>query len=312
MPCSKRKDESFLCAYFKFFLTWTIIMIRMNADDAEVSSMSLTGKDYSGMEPAFGSVPGKKPASPVQKHVKALHFAGRQVNGVRFIQADSLSEVGQLAAGLVREQLQMGPNSVIVFPTGKTPLPMYQQLRAMKDLDWRSAHLFHLDEYLMTGAQKVEPYADYMNRELWAHVSGHKYYLRDDLENPTRYEQKFQDACQGKPSLVILGIGSNGHLAFNEPGSTPDAPTRTVALAPATCQANFGLASKNHGYPTHAVTMGLKNILQADRVVLLATGKEKQDVVRRAFDFSKPPELELPASWLKNHKDVVVITDFKV
>jgi glucosamine-6-phosphate deaminase len=238
--------------------------------------------------------------------------------GSRFIQEPDSEAVGLKAAGLIAEQLAEKPDSSIVFPTGKTPLPMYRALRHQPELSWRQSRLFHLDEYVRppdaTGPLKYETFEAYMRRELWDYIDGKKFYFSHYTADPAAYEQLVR--AQDGPDLVILGIGKNGHIAFNEPGSAPDSPGRLIQLTEETINSNFGhspaSASTRTGYPTQAVTLGLKTILAARRLILLATGTGKRLIVQRAFDPTTPPDTTCPASWLKRHPNVTVLTDFSL
>lgn len=249
------------------------------------------------------------------KHNQHQEFAGP-----RFVQLPNAEAVGRKAAGIVGEQLAEKPDSTIVFPTGKTPLPMYAALRQMPEIDWTHSRLFQLDEYVPPVGSACAPYeasscetsyyetfAQFMDRELWRLISGQKYYIQDYFGNPAAYERLLAE--QGGPDLVVLGIGRNGHVAFNEPGSPPDSGMRIIDLAEQTIHSNFGQTSKP--VPTQAMTLGLKNILQARHIVLLATGTGKQEIVGRAFDPSVPPSVDCPASWLKRHPSITLITDFE-
>jgi glucosamine-6-phosphate deaminase len=234
-----------------------------------------------------------------------------QVN-THFIQLANSEAVGQKAARMVVEQLDAKPDSSFVFPTGKTPLPLYSALRHMPELNWSKSRLFQLDEYVkpsITSPLPYENFAEFMNRELWDYISGKKYYIQHYFSDPLAYEQLVLED-QG-PDLVILGIGSNGHVAFNEPGSSKNSVTRVVELAEQTMISNFGVSHKP-GYPTQALTLGLKTILSARHIILLATGIGKKAIVQKAFDPYKPPSEACPASWLKLHLNVTVMTDFEV
>ena len=157
--------------------------------------------------------------------------------GVRFVRLPNANAVGEQAALMVADQLANKPNSTLVFPTGKTPLPLYQALRHMPELDWHSSRLFQLDEYVkpkMAGPLPYETFAEFMDRELWDYIAGHKFYIQHYFQQPAAYEQLVLQG--GGPDLVILGIGGNGHVAFNEPGSAPDSPTRVIELAEQTME----------------------------------------------------------------------------
>lgn len=237
----------------------------------------------------------------------------RQIGGVRFVQCEDNEAVGRAAAELVEKTLLQKPDASIVFPTGNTPLRMYQALRRTPYSLWARSRLFHLDEYVppagYQGPVKYESYQEYMRRELFDCVGGEKYYMQHYMDRLGEYDRLVK--ANGGPDLVILGIGGNGHVAFNEPGSAKDAPTRIIELEERTIRDNFGSVGKR-GYPTRAATLGLDTILQAKHILLLATGEGKRAVVEKAFAPETPPSSECPASWLKNHPNVTVLTDFNV
>jgi glucosamine-6-phosphate deaminase len=251
--------------------------------------------------------------------------------GVRLVREADTEAVGGRAAALVARRLAENPESSIVFPTGNTPRPMYRALRNEPGLDWSRSRLFHLDEYVppptfgklsgghfssgdFSGEPPYETFETAIRRELWDHVDGQKHFFGRYTNEPEAYEALVLE--RGGPDLVILGIGRNGHVAFNEPPCGPDGPTHRVTLSESTLKANFGpaalAAESRANYPAQAVTLGMRAILSARRILLLATGEGKRAIVRRAFDPSTPPEPECPASWLKRHPDILVLTDFIV
>ena len=247
-------------------------------------------------------------------------------SGVRFVRKDNAAAVGKEAAVMIANQLAWQPDSTFIFPTGGTPLPMYESLRHRPELNWKKARLFHLDEYVppqgYTGPTRYETYEEYMRRELWDYLDADRHFFKHSANDPVGYEREINKT--GGPDVVVLGIGVNGHVAFNEPGADPHSPARTIEMADSTILRNFKLpnpprkadgtldrdALHRMGYPTDAVTVGLDTILRAKKIVLLATGADKQAIVKQAFDPKTPPDPQLPASWLKTHPDVTVITDF--
>jgi glucosamine-6-phosphate deaminase len=265
--------------------------------------------------PAFPKWVGAASPRQVERGMTLAQHQSSQSEKPCFVRLPDAQAVGTQAALLVARQLAEKPESSIVFPTGKTPLPMYAALRTMPDVDWSQSRLFQLDEYMPpaqavpgVNAPSYETFAAFMERELWGTVAGRKYYIQDYLNNTQAYERLLTEG--GGPDLLILGIGGNGHVAFNEPGSLPDSTMRVIDLEEQTIQSNFGQTGKS--VPTQAMTLGLKNILQARRILLMATGTGKQEIVRRAFQPDVPPSVECPASWLKRHPCVTVMTDFEV
>lgn len=230
--------------------------------------------------------------------------------GFHWLRLSDTESVGIKAAELIAGQLARKPGSSLVFPTGKTPLPMYRHLRRMTDINWEKSRLFQLDEYIKPHSHGPLPYqsfADFMQKELWNFVGGQKFYLEQYFDCPAAYEALVTK--QNGPDLIILGIGRNGHIAFNEPGSPPDCPTRIVDLAEQTVLSNFGAINKP-GFPTQAITLGLNAILSARQILMIATGENKHDIIRQAFDPQTPPHDNCPASWLKRHPHVTLLTDF--
>ncbi|WP_373532671.1 glucosamine-6-phosphate deaminase [Vampirovibrio sp.] len=231
--------------------------------------------------------------------------------GIHWEHLPDAEAVGKQAASIIAEQLSQKTNSTLIFPTGKTPVPMYAHLRNMADVNWEKSRLFQLDEYLKPNAQAKAPYqsfADFMHQALWNFVGGQKFYMEQYFDCPAAYEALVTQ--NEGPDLVILGIGQNGHIAFNEPGSEANSPTRVVALAEQTQLSNFGAAGKP-GFPTQAITLGLKAILSARHILMLATGESKKNILRQAFHPNTPPSADCPASWLKRHPHVTILTDFE-
>jgi glucosamine-6-phosphate deaminase len=245
--------------------------------------------------------------------------------GIRFVQGKNSEAVGLYAARLIADCVQKKPASNLVFPTGNTPKPLYKILRnpeqpATPNIDWTQTHLFHLDEYVPPAkesensentARAYETFGDSMRRELWDFVDGQTFFFEDYVDNPTAYETLIQQ--HGGLDMAIVGIGRNGHIAFNEPPSGPDSPTRRLRLSEATLKANFGITAPGEHpatLPREAVTLGMAAIFSARQIVLLATGENKHAIIRQAFDPELPPSVDCPASWLKRHGNVVVLTDF--
>lgn len=256
----------------------------------------------------------------------AVQFSSHQ-SGVKILALPSDNTlgvtVGQTMAQLVAEQLKNKPDSTFIFPTGNTPLQGYQSIRDGEKLDWSRAKVFHLDEYVPPKSgmpSEVESYADYMQRELLSHVDAESFLVKDYLRNPSGYDAEISRQAPQGADMVILGIGKNGHIAFNEPGSDARSQTRIVDLTDATVKQNFGefgvntvKEAKEKGFPTQAMTLGMETILKAKTIVLLATGEaSKGDILRKALDLDTSPHPSIPASYLKNHPNVHVVTDFTV
>jgi glucosamine-6-phosphate deaminase len=208
------------------------------------------------------------------------------------------------------------PTLVLGLPTGRTPLAFYEQMRRRSQeqpVDWSAVRTFNLDEFVAVAEGAPGSYRAYMQRELFAHVNlraEHIGFLNGaaaDLDAECeRYERAIGEA--GGMDLIILGIGSNGHIGFNEPGPALAARTHRARLDPSTRASNQALfGGRLERVPTDALSMGMATILQARRVVLIATGAKKSAAVRRTLE--GPITTELPASFLQLHPDVTVMLD---
>lgn len=230
---------------------------------------------------------------------------------IHWVDLPDTEAVGKQAAKIIAEQLSQKPDSTLVFPTGKTPIPMYAHLRSMDGINWEKSRLFQLDEYIQPALEGELPYqsfAQFMQQALWNFVGGQKFYLAQYFDCPAAYEALVTQ--NDGPDLMILGIGENGHVAFNEPGSLSDSPARVIELANQTQISNFGAIGKP-GFPTQAITLGLRTILKARHILMLATGKSKKNILQQAFNPQTPPSPDCPASWLKQHPNVTILTDFE-
>jgi glucosamine-6-phosphate deaminase len=212
------------------------------------------------------------------------------------------------AAELVLKAIHAKPNLTLGLPTGNTPLGMYEELvtRYQEDqLDFSQLQTFNLDEYCGLPHDHPKSFRTYMRKVFFDRVNVAPANIHFPEEHhPQEFERGIQGA--GGIDLLIVGIGANGHIAFNEPGSLMDSRTRIVDLAPETIQnarQHFG----SEAVPSKAVTMGVGTILDARRIVLLASGASKADAVECAL--RGPVSESCPASALQRHGRVVVMLD---
>jgi len=219
------------------------------------------------------------------------------------------------AAELIAALLAARPGAVLALPVGATPRLVYAALRARHragELSFARATAFSLDEYVGVTRDDARSFHHTLRDQLYDHIDlpAARAHAPDgaaaDVEAAAAgYEQAIADA--GGLDLALLGIGGNGHIAFNEPGSPFASRTRVVALAPETrtgAAASFGGVE---AVPTHALTMGVATILAARRCVLLAHGAGKAAIVARALEGEIGPHV--PASALRLHADATVILD---
>ncbi len=216
-------------------------------------------------------------------------------------------------AGLLVERLAGRPNFVVCLPTGSTPGPVYEALPGIlraRSLSAAAATVVLLDEYVGLAAGHRARCDSMLRRGLLDRLDpGVARFITfevDDL-SPQAACTKFDAAvtAAGGLDLVVLGLGRNGHIGMNEPGSAPAAPTRVVELAPSTRAAAIGYGVDPP--PTHGVTLGMVAILAAREIFLLATGAAKAEILSRTLDGPETPEV--PASLLRGHPGLRVIVD---
>ena len=216
----------------------------------------------------------------------------------------------------VADALADKPALVLGLPTGRTPLLFYEQLvRLARDgrADFSRATTFNLDEFLGIPASHAGSYRSFMQRYLFDHVNldpARIHFLNGATADATaeccRYEQAIEEA--GGIDLLILGIGTNGHIGFNEPAPGLTARTHRVTLKPETRRSNAALFGGDpEAVPAEALSMGMGTILDAKSVVLLATGERKAACVEQLI--TGPITTQLPASFLQLHPDVEIMLD---
>lgn len=209
---------------------------------------------------------------------------------------------------LFKEELSTNPQTVFGLATGSTPEKLYQLLRE-SDLDFSQATSINLDEYYGLPADHPQSYHYFMQKELFAAKPFRSSYLPDGSTDDPQAEVKAYEAIidQNPIQVQILGIGHNGHIGFNEPGSPFDSLTRLVDLTQSTIEANQRFFDSIDEVPTQALSMGIASIMKADKVILMAFGEEKAKIVQAALE--GPVTEEVPASILQNHPNAHFILD---
>jgi glucosamine-6-phosphate deaminase len=227
---------------------------------------------------------------------------------MRILITPDYQTLSEEAAAIVVKSIRSKPTLTLGLPTGQTPLGMYDELvrkYQLEGFDFSGVSTFNLDEYIGLPAGDPRSYHAYMKSRLFDHVNLAPQNTHIPDGSPAaaigceRYEIMIRES--GGLDLLILGIGVNGHIAFNEPGSSFKSRTRVVSLAPETIEK----AGKD--MPHMAVTMGIGTIREATRILLLASGSSKAEIVGRAL--RGPITEALPASALQLHSDLVVIMD---
>lgn len=231
---------------------------------------------------------------------------------MKWEQFDSYEALSQRAATILLTAIRENPQLVLGLPTGRTPLGMYERVIAECTREYhcfRDVVTFNLDEYCGIPREHPGSYFTYMHSHLFAHVDidpANAHIPRGDAPDPNaeceRYERELASA--GGLGLTFLGLGQNGHIGFNEPGTPFGSRTRVVELTQSTRKANADLFTDGH-VPTHALTMGIGTILESRSIVLLASGESKRDAITRlcAGEVTE----DFPASALWKHGDVTVL-----
>ncbi len=235
---------------------------------------------------------------------------------MRIHKVDDKRALSLLAAERVVQVLQEKPDAVLGLSTGETPLGMYQELiRLHKEegLDFSHVRTFNLDEYVGLPPDHPQSYHYYMHHHFFRHINIAPENIHIPNGNVQDFESEsaaYEEAIKqvGGIDLQILGIGTNGHIGFNEPGSDPTSSTRVVSLTERTRRDNSRFFPTFDEMPTHAVTLGIQTILRYSKsILLLANGEKKAEAIYRMVNGEITPEM--PASYLRTHPDVTVIVD---
>ena len=220
-------------------------------------------------------------------------------------------EATDVAARIIARLLRSKPNAVIGLATGSTPLLLYQTLISM-NLDWSEATTFNLDEYIGLPREHPQSYHSFMWENLFKHLNIRQdnIYLPDG--NATDIPQFCEDyenhiRAAGGIDLQVLGIGSDGHIGFNEPSSSLASRTRIKTLTKQTCMDNARFFGSEEAVPKHVITMGIGTIMEARQNVLLAFGTPKARAIAEAVE--GPITSSNPASILQMHPVVKVCLD---
>ena len=224
-------------------------------------------------------------------------------------------EMSRIAANVLSAQVTMKPDCVLGLATGSTPIGTYKVLidRCAKgDLDFSQVKSINLDEYVGLSGEHDQSYRYFMNHNLFDHINIDKANtnvpngLAEDVDAECdRYNNVINTL--GPIDIQVLGMGHNGHIGFNEPADHFPLETHKVDLAQSTIDANARFFASADEVPRQALTMGIKTIMQAKKVLVVANGKGKAEIVKKAF--TGPVTPQVPASILQMHPDVVVVLD---
>ena len=232
---------------------------------------------------------------------------------MKFITVDTYEKLSRQAANIISAQVILKPDSVLGLATGSSPLGTYKQLiewYEKGDIDFSKVTSVNLDEYVDLDGTNDQSYRYFMNKNFFEHIN-------IDISNTfvpngcavdlagegKRYDEHIAEL--GGIDLQLLGIGLDGHIGFNEPDKYFVKTTHVVDLHESTIKANSRFFANIDEVPKRAITMGMVSIMQAKKILLIASGKEKRDILEKAFYGPITPEI--PASILQLHPDITVI-----
>ncbi|MCI6235517.1 MAG: glucosamine-6-phosphate deaminase [Lachnospiraceae bacterium] len=234
---------------------------------------------------------------------------------MRIYKGKDYADMSRKAANIISAQVIMKPDCVLGLATGSTPIGLYQQLVAWYekgDLDFSEVRTVNLDEYKGLSRENDQSYYYFMHHNLFDHVNlpAENSHLPNGMEPDSDKEcRRYSELIRsmGGVDLQLLGIGHNGHIGFNEPGDAFDNDVHCVDLTQSTIEANKRFFASADDVPKQAYTMGIKTIMQAKKILIVASGEDKADIVRDAFFGPITPKV--PASVLQLHNDVTLVAD---
>ena len=232
---------------------------------------------------------------------------------MKIIHAKDYKDMSRKAANIISAQVILSPSCVLGLATGSTPVGAYQQLvewYRKGDIDFSNVTSVNLDEYCGITGENPQSYRYFMNTNLFDHVNINK----EKTHVPNGMAEDFDAECRrydeliasvGGINLQLLGIGHNGHIGFNEPGRAFEKTTHRVKLGESTIRANARFFASMDEVPKEAVTMGIKSIMQAKKILLIASGEDKREIMEKVLFGPVTPDV--PASILQLHPDLTVV-----
>ena len=233
---------------------------------------------------------------------------------MKILITENYDKMSEAAFSFVKEIITENPNAVLGLATGSTPIGLYDlMVRDYKQngTSYKGIKTVNLDEYVGLSEDDGQSYAYFMNEHLFSKVDIDK--NNTHLPCGTAADKKAECARYNAlletlvPDVQILGIGSNGHIGFNEPGTQKDSVTHVVNLTENTIKDNSRLFEKIEDVPRQAFSMGIKNILSSKRIIVMASGENKAKAIKAMLDGPITPDC--PASYLREHGDVIVVVD---
>lgn len=233
---------------------------------------------------------------------------------MKIIKVKSYGELSRKVADFFTDEIRGNPKITIGFATGETPLGLYKELvklYKLKKIDFSKVKSFNLDEYYPIRRKDKNSFYNYMFKNLFDKVNINKRninFLNGESKDFEKECLDYELRIKNNPiDLQILGVGINGHIGFNEPGSKENSKTRLVNLSKETIRRNSRFFKGSIKIPNKALTMGIKTILSSKKIILLIYGKDKKKAIKSLI--KGKINSEWPVSFLKNHKDLIVFVE---
>ena len=234
---------------------------------------------------------------------------------MKIYRAKDYEDLSRKAANIISSKVILKPDCVLGLATGSTPIGTYKNLIQSYengDLDFSDVTSVNLDEYKGLGPDHDQSYRYFMNHNLFDHINIDKArtFVPDGLEaDSDKACQAYNDiiAGCGGIDLQLLGLGHNGHIGFNEPSDEFEKETHCVDLTESTIEANKRFFASEADVPRQAYTMGIKTIMQAQKVLVVVSGSDKADILAKVVNGPVTPAV--PASILQMHNDVIIVAD---
>lgn len=234
---------------------------------------------------------------------------------MKIYKAKDYEEMSRIAANILSAQVILKPDCVLGLATGSTPVGAYRQLvegYKKGDLDFSQVRTVNLDEYKGLDPSCEQSYRFFMNDNLFSHIniSMENTYVPDGTEmDSQKVCSKYNEIILrlGGIDMQLLGIGHDGHIGFNEPADAFEPETHCVDLTPLTINANKRFFEKEEDVPRQAYTMGIKNIMHARKILMVVSGQDKAEILKKAIQGPITPQV--PASILQLHQDMTLVAD---
>ena len=232
---------------------------------------------------------------------------------INYIETETYERMSRMAANLISAQIILKPDSVLGLATGSSPIGIYDQLTKWYekgDLDFAKVRSVNLDEYVGLDENHPQSYRYFMQKNLFDRVN----IKRENTYVPNGVAENYDEECRrfddiirklGGIDVQLLGIGLDGHVGFNEPSDRFEKSTHVVTLQPSTIKANSRFFESENDVPKQAITLGLGAIMKAKKIILVAAGEAKRDILDKALN--GPINPTIPASILQLHPDLTVI-----